>query len=384
MKNLFISNLNKKDVNHFTTNTGLFLRRSLNNPFKKLCNIFTNVNIIRVNQEKNKSNEEYFNSLSQTQVSPSSYNLKPKKKNIILERYPELNKDEPYIFVCNHTCPEDIETVLNIIDRNAYLILGSIESLKYNPEMYLTWLNGMIPFDILDSKERKELIPKMERVLEKNSILIFPEGSHNYSPNKLVNNLFDGPVNLSLRTGRKIVVITLIRDNENNISYIDVANPIDISKVNVSVSKGTTREEEKEYVKELSLFLRDQMATAVYHLISRHIKPIKRNTDEDIEAKFREEHVEDAFSKLKWKTDVFEAEYLVKKTQEEKEYEEVIRTLSNLRLSLETLKSTLINHREYVLKELDLDEKDVVKSMRRHLTKISAEKEEPKKLEKRK
>lgn len=384
MKNLFISDLNKKDVNHFTTNTGLFLRRSLDNPFKKLCNIFTNVNIIRVNQGQSQSNEEYFNTLSQAQVSPSSYDIKPKKNNIVLERYPNLNKDEPYIFVCNHTCPEDIETVLNIIDRNAYLILGSIESLKYNPEMYLTWLNGMIPFDILDSKERKELIPKMERVLKKNSILIFPEGSHNYSPNKLVNNLFDGPVNLSLKTGRKIVVITLIRDNENNISYIDVANPIDISKVNVSVSKGTTREEEKAYVKELSLFLRDQMATAVYHLISRHTKPIKRNAGEDIETKIREENVEDAFSKLKWKTDVFEAEYLVKKTPEEKEYEEVIRTLSNLRLSLETLKSTLINHREYVLKELDLDEKDVVQSMRRHLTKITIEKEEPKKLEKRK
>lgn len=384
MKNLFISDLNKKDVNHFTTNTGLFLRRSLDNPFKKLCNIFTNVNIIRVNQGQSQSNEEYFNTLSQAQVSPSSYDIKPKKNNIVLERYPNLNKDEPYIFVCNHTCPEDIETVLNIIDRNAYLILGSIESLKYNPEMYLTWLNGMIPFDILDSKERKELIPKMERVLKKNSILIFPEGSHNYSPNKLVNNLFDGPVNLSLKTGRKIVVITLIRDNENNISYIDVANPIDISKVNVSVSKGTTIEEEKAYVKELSLFLRDQMATAVYHLISRHTKPIKRNACEDIETKIREENVEDAFSKLKWKTDVFEAEYLVKKTPEEKEYEEVIRTLSNLRLSLETLKSTLINHREYVLKELDLDEKDVVQSMRRHLTKITIEKEEPKKLEKRK
>ena len=36
-----------------------------------------------------------------------------------VERYPKLNKDEPYIFVCNHTCPEDIETILNVLDRNA-------------------------------------------------------------------------------------------------------------------------------------------------------------------------------------------------------------------------------------------------------------------------
>lgn len=38
-KNLFINQLNTKDVNHFTTDTGLFLRRKTNGAFRKLCNI---------------------------------------------------------------------------------------------------------------------------------------------------------------------------------------------------------------------------------------------------------------------------------------------------------------------------------------------------------
>ena len=35
MKNLFISDLHNKDVDHFTTDTGLTIRRKMDKPFKK-------------------------------------------------------------------------------------------------------------------------------------------------------------------------------------------------------------------------------------------------------------------------------------------------------------------------------------------------------------
>lgn len=38
MKNLFISNLNQKDVAGCTSDLGLYARKALNKPFKKLCN----------------------------------------------------------------------------------------------------------------------------------------------------------------------------------------------------------------------------------------------------------------------------------------------------------------------------------------------------------
>lgn len=378
MKNLLISNLHKKDVEHFTTNFGLYIRRVTDKPFKKLCNIFTNANIIREENDSNLTDEEYFGALNTDYVASETYNLKKNKNNIIVERYPELNKDEPYIFVCNHTCPEDIETVLNILDRNAYLILGSIESLKYNPEMYLSWLNGMVPFDIMDKAQRKQVFRKMLRVLKTNSILIFPEGSHNYSPNKLVNNLFDGPINLALRTNRKIVVVTLIKDDENNLSYIDVSNPLDVRDIKVNMNRQFHSDEalEKYYVKSLSSVLRDKMATAVYHLISRHTKPLKRDEYDNIEEQLRMKKIQEAFDKLKWERDVFDAEYLTKKTEEERTHEEIVRTLSNLTINTQALKG--YSNKYWVLSKLNIDNKDIPLQMRNYL--LSIEKSKTKKL----
>jgi len=366
MKNFFISDLHKKDVEHCTTDLGLSLRKKGDKSFKKLCNIFTNAHIIKQQNGKGLSDDEYFANLSSDYIPLETYNIKNGKNNIIVERYPELKDDEPYIFVCNHTCPEDIETVLNILDRNAYLVLGSIESLQYNSEMYLSFINGMIPFDIMDRNQRKQVFEKMLKVLKSNSILIFPEGSHNYSPNKLVNNLFDGPINLALQTDRKIVVATLIKDQENNVSYIDVGNPIDVKNivVDMNIEFNTDEEIKKHYVNSLSASLRDKMATSIYYIIARHFKTLVRKEHSDIEEYFRTKKIKDAFDKLKWNSDVFEAEYLTKKTIEEREYEDVVRTLSNLNLNYEGLKK--FNTRNWVLSKIDLDNKDVVNRMRQY------------------
>ncbi len=362
MKNFFISNLHKKDVKHCTTNLGLYLRKISDKPFKKLCNLFTNAHIVR-SEYLDKTDEEYFSNLSVEYIPLDSLDIKKGKNNIIVERYPKLDKDEPYIFVCNHTCPEDIETILNIIDRNAYLILGSIESLQYNKEMYLSFLNGMIPFDIMDKDQRKQVFEKMKRVLNTNSILIFPEGSHNYSPNKLINPLFDGPVNLALQTNRKIVVVTLIKDQENNVSYIDVSNPVDVKKLNVDMDKEFESEDSKNkyYVNSLSSIIRDKMATAVYYIIERHFETIISRDYGNLEEYLRMSKIIDAFKKLKWTRDVFEAEYLVKKTKADKEYEDVVRTISNL-----VINPNAITSRSWVLSELDIDSKDVPKRMREY------------------
>lgn len=366
MKNLFISDLHNKDVDHFTSDLGLTIRRKLDKPFKKMCNVFTNANIIKLNQGEGLSDEEYFEGLSLDYIPLENYPIKKNKNNIIVERYPKLNPDEPYIFVCNHTCPEDIETVLNVLDRNAYLILGSIESLQYNPEMYLSWINGIVPFDIMDKKQRKELLIKMRRVLKSNSILIFPEGSHNYSPNMLINNLFDGPVNLALQTNRKIVIVTLIKDMENNTSYIDVGNPIDIKELDIKMDGEYSKDEEieKHYVKGATSIIRDKMATSVYHIISRHFKPLNRGKHGDIEEELRMEKIKYAFKKLKWDRDVFDAEYLTKETKEEKEQKEVTKTLSDL--ALDSIMQNGLCDQEWILSQIDLENKNVVNRMRKY------------------
>lgn len=382
MKNFIISNLHKKDINHFTTKLGLFLRKKGDKPFKKLCNIFTNAHIIRKDAGKGLSDDEYFTKLNMDYIPPhSNYHIKDNKNNIVLERYPELNKDEPYIFVCNHTCPEDIETVLNIIDRNAYLVLGSIESLQYNREMYLSFLNGMIPFDIMDPVQRKLVFEKMKKVLKTNSVLIFPEGSHNYNPNKLVNDLFDGSVNAALQTKRKIVIISLIKDFEKNISYIDVSNPWDVHEIDILKKEGefSPEEEEKHYVKGLTEALRDKMATAVYHIIRRHFNGINRAEYINLEEELRMIKIKDAFDKLKWNRDVFDAEYLVKKTKSDIQHEEIINTISNLTVNPNAYIGK--GNRDWILSKLDLENKDVANRMRQYWLSLQEESQNEKEVQ---
>ena len=369
-RNLFINKLNIKDVDHFTTDTGLFLRRKTNGAFRKLCNIFTNATIIRASTPDYASDEEYYRNLKPDRIPLSHYPLSTKKNanNIVVERYPKLDKDESYIFVGSHVCPEDIETMLNIIDRNAYLILGSVENLNYNPAVYLSWLNGMIVFNVLNQSERSALPAKMERVLQTQSILIFPEGSHNYDLNKLIKPLYDGSVNLALKTGKKIVPVVLVKDYENHVAYLDVGNPINVRSLNLNIQDYYPGKEENEkyQIKSMSSYIRDQMATAVWHMMERHLETIRRSDYEDLRQQFTDFYVTDTFQKINWKHDVFDAEYLTKKTKDDQEYEAVVRTLSGLYLKKNALQETGLNNKEYILKEIDLDRKNVVENLRRY------------------
>ena len=226
----------------------------------------------------------------------------------------------------------------------------------------------MIVFNVLDQNERSTLPAKMERVLQTQSILIFPEGSHNYDLNKLIKPLYDGPVNLALKTGKKIVPLAMVKDYENNMAYLDVGNPIDVRNLDLNIQDYYPGKEvsEKYRIKSMSSYVRDQMATAVWHMMERHLTPIRRSDYVDLGQHFIDFYVTDTFQKLNWKHDVFDAEYLTKKIKEEQEYEAVVRTLSGLHLKKNALKETGLNNKEYILKEIDLDRKNVVENLRRY------------------
>jgi len=87
---------------------------------------------------------------------------------------------------------------------------------------------------------------------------------------------------------------------------------------------------EKYFVKALSSYLRDKMATAVYHLMARHSETVRRCDYGDMAKECVAAYVEETFTKLKWQHDVFDAEYITKKTKADREYEEVVRTLSRI------------------------------------------------------
>lgn len=375
--NLFISNLNEKDVNHFTSDIGLFLRRKCDTPYKLIAHEVCGVHVLKPSTTTELSDEEYFNSLSTAKIPLSIYDLKEKKHNVIVERYPKLNKGEPYIFVFNHSCPEDIETILNVLDRNAYLVLGSVKTLREESDGYLVWLNGTIPFDISNEQERQTVVPKADRVLETNSILIFTEASHNLGPNKVVNHFFDGPVNMALNSGRKIVVGSLIRDNERNVSFVDINNPIDIKVLNeemderffYNVENLSQYEYNKKKIKAMTAVLRDKMATSIMYTLLRHDEMLIRENYRDIEAYLRTLKFYDSIEKLHWKyTDDFDGEFKTKKTKEEITHEQVITDMANLAASD---KDIGFDQSYWLELSEDLKHKDIPREMEDYVKKLT-------------
>lgn len=88
----FISKLNEKDIDHFTSDIGLYLRRKLDKPYKLIAHKVTGVNIINKVTDTNQTDEDYFANLDINKIPLSSYNLDAKKHNIIVERYSKHGK----------------------------------------------------------------------------------------------------------------------------------------------------------------------------------------------------------------------------------------------------------------------------------------------------
>ena len=54
-------------------------------------------------------------------------------RKVIMEAYPKLEKKKTYIFAANHSFDEDAISVLQTIDRSAYVLQGSTDQMKHNP-----------------------------------------------------------------------------------------------------------------------------------------------------------------------------------------------------------------------------------------------------------
>ena len=124
------------------------------------------------------------------------------------------------------------------------------------------------------------------------------------------------------------------------------------------------------------------MATAVYHMLPRHFKPITRKEHFDVEEKIRMEKIKEAFSKLKWNKDVFDAEYLVKKSKDDFEYESVLCSISNLIINNPAMINLL--GKEWIFLNESILRKNVANRMREYWLSTQEEPNECKKLKKRK
>ena len=123
--------------------------------------------------------------------------------------------DSPVIFASTHAFKEDIEDAVVLADRQAYILIGSLSQVFRSLDGFTAWLAGMILVNRSDKKSRIASKEKMKLALQYgSSVIVFPEGTWNKSPNLMMNGLFSGVYDVAKDTGSMVVPIATIRDGK--------------------------------------------------------------------------------------------------------------------------------------------------------------------------
>lgn len=239
------------------------------------------------------------------------------KGNVIVDKYPKLNKNEPYIFVPTHAFCEDTIATLSLIDRSAYVLFGTTDQLEHNPLVNAAWLSGLIYINRLDQEHRRSALLKMERILNSgSSVMVFAEGGLNNTENLLLQKLFASPYILAKSTGCKVVPIAPFYEFGAENIYMNAGESIDLSQY--------------DNQHEALTVLRDAMATLVWENIENHASRLtRRDMGNDPRADFMEERRLE-YRKNKWTRDVWDEELTRYLDQGDREYIAVQESMDNI------------------------------------------------------
>ena len=102
-------------------------------------------------------------------------------------------------------------------------------------------MNGVIPLETLDKKERKIAYNRAVELLNKNgNLLIFPEGAWNVSPNVFVMKLFTGTVRIAGDTGAEIIPIAT--EQYGNKFYFNIGKNYTVPENYLDIAEDLTDE----------------------------------------------------------------------------------------------------------------------------------------------
>ena len=177
---------------------------------------------------------------------------------------------EPVIFVSNHLFRDDILGTMIAAGKTAYALCGSIPMFYNTPEGILIYNSGVILINRKVKSNKRASIEKQKEVLKNGgSLIIYPEGVWNKSPNKLHIPLWNGVFRLAKETGVKIVpIVHYIKDpsylanKRDNPFYTIIDDPIDPCNYTES---------------ELKRMIEDKFSTWSYLLMEKYGKTTREN-----------------------------------------------------------------------------------------------------------
>lgn len=312
MKNYGITQFKNSNVDNFTSNIGMDIRKKINKPLSKTLKMITKLKLIKYNLEYLRDENYKLNSKEILKVINDA--------GIKVMNYPNLNQNEPYIFVSLHNFVDDSMANLAVIDHNAYLLFGTSDQLEVNKDMYAAWTNGFVYVDRKNDQNRKDAILKMQRLLNHgNSVLIFPEGGLNNTENLFCQKLFSGPYYLAKLTNAKIVPIAPLYEYGSNKIYMNVGEPIDLSVFDDK--------------KEANLYLRDVLSTLLYFNLLKNTEILERKSlGKDPRLDFMKKRKAE-YLKTAWTKDVWDEELTRYFDKEDKERQSVLESMDNIKIT---------------------------------------------------
>lgn len=130
--------------------------------------------------------------------------------------------NRPIIFAAAHGFKEDAECTLVTANRCAYMLIGALTQVFRTFQGVTAWLVGPILVNRLDKESRRASKEKVIRAIQLGaSIIIFPEGTWNKSPNLLMNKLFPGVYDIAKATGALVAPIATHRESGHVYSILD-------------------------------------------------------------------------------------------------------------------------------------------------------------------
>lgn len=275
------------NIDNFTTNFGLFIRRK----FHKVIS-FVFLIVLRLHY----------------------------KRKIIVENKPQVKKNKNYIYALNHSFYLDGSAVIATANKSLYSLFGATEQLDVDICTAFIWCGGLIYVNREDKQSRKDSLPKMSRVLKAgNSVLIFPEGRWNDSENLLCQKLFAGVYNLSVENNVEVIPVSIFNETDNKNIYVNYGKPI----------KLYTKEKD-----EALLLLRNKLATMYYNQIVKYSSPFDRNKEQDMHISYMDERMYE-YSKAKWRSDYNWDEELFSYKQGDVDLEDVWEDIDKVKITKE-------------------------------------------------
>lgn len=137
----------------------------------------------------------------------------------------EVLSDKPVIYVANHGAFPDTPIMLRATGRRSYIFSGK-QNLTFIDWVFFI-LNGVI---WVDRKDKEDMVASKEALLaylrKGQSILWFPEGTWNLTPNQLMMHMKWGVIEIARQADAQIVPVILHYDREAMTCSVKFAAPM--------------------------------------------------------------------------------------------------------------------------------------------------------------